>query len=249
LEIEPRGRSCEGIFGRNLGSRVTEERLGEASSRAPERPSTSSRDVRRVALGAGIDVSRVRVTIGAMFDDGLPTLEGARIRLRALHSRDAADVFALYHDRETTRFGYAPKMASLADASRLIEEIADLASRGALWHFGVADRDEDRVIGHVTLFEWKREHRRAEVGYSITRSRWGQGLGREAVRLLIGCAFERCDLRRLEADVEPRNVRSLRLLEALGFRREGLLRARWEQAGELQDSIVLGLLREDWRGS
>jgi RimJ/RimL family protein N-acetyltransferase len=45
--------------------------------------------------------------------------------------------------------------------------------------------------------------------------------------------------------VDPRNVGSLRVLEKLGFRREGYLRERWELAGEIQDSVVFGLLRHE----
>jgi ribosomal-protein-alanine N-acetyltransferase len=54
------------------------------------------------------------------------------------------------------------------------------------------------------------------------------------------------DLRRLEADTDPRNAPSIRALERLGFVREGLLRERWVVAGEVSDSALLGLLRRDW---
>jgi RimJ/RimL family protein N-acetyltransferase len=53
-------------------------------------------------------------------------------------------------------------------------------------------------------------------------------------------------MRRIEADVDPRNLPSLRTLEALGFRREGYLRQRWQVGGELQDSVLMGLLASDW---
>jgi RimJ/RimL family protein N-acetyltransferase len=70
---------------------------------------------------------------------------------------------------------------------------------------------------------------------------------RMALRTLIGHAFGTLGLRRLEADVDPRNERSLHALEALGFRREGLLRERWLVEGEIQDSVLLGLLRSEWQ--
>ena len=54
-------------------------------------------------------------------------------------------------------------------------------------------------------------------------------------------------LRRLEADVDPRNAASIRTLERLGFQREGFLRERWHVNGEIQDAIFYGLLRRDWR--
>ena len=51
----------------------------------------------------------------------------------------------------------------------------------------------------------------------------------------------------LEADVDPKNASSLRILERMGFQREGLLRERWNVGGEIQDSVVLGLLAREWR--
>jgi RimJ/RimL family protein N-acetyltransferase len=173
-------------------------------------------------------------------------LESERLRLRALAVRDAADVYALYADRAAVRFGYAPPMNGLDDAQRVIQETITLARGGTLFHFGVADREHDRIVGHATLFNWDRPQRRAEIGYSIRRDLWGQGFGSEAVATLIAFGFERLDLRRLEADADPRNAASIRLLEKLGFVREGYLRERWEIDGEIQDAVYFGLLRRDW---
>ena len=71
----------------------------------------------------------------------------------------------------------------------------------------------------------------------------------EAVELLLGFAFERLGLHRLEADADPQNVGSLRVLERQGFRREGYLRERWHTLGQVQDAVFLGLLRREWKGS
>ena len=188
------------------------------------------------------------LTLTDPFVDGLPLLESERLRLRALTAADAADVHALYADRSAVRFGYAPPMSDLEDARRVIEETIALARARTLFHFGVASREHDRIIGHATLFNWDQAQRRAEIGYSIRRDLWGQGLGGEAVATLITFGFERLDLRRFEADADPRNAASLRLLEKLGFVREGYLRERWEIDGEIQDAVYFGLLRHEWGG-
>jgi RimJ/RimL family protein N-acetyltransferase len=73
-------------------------------------------------------------------------------------------------------------------------------------------------------------------------------LATEAVQLLLDFAFGTLGLHRIEADADPRNERSLRLLERQGFRREGYLRERWHHNGEIQDAIFLGLIRSEWRG-
>ena len=72
---------------------------------------------------------------------------------------------------------------------------------------------------------------------------------RAAFGRLIAFAFDELALIRLEADVDPANVASLALLEAMGFRREGLCRERWIVDGVVQDSLMLGLLARDWRAA
>jgi len=62
----------------------------------------------------------------------------------------------------------------------------------------------------------------------------------EAQSALIGFAFGTLNLHRLEADVEPRNLRSIGLLEGAGFRREGFLRERYHLNGEIQDALFYG---------
>ena len=99
------------------------------------------------------------------------------------------------------------------------------------------------MLGSLNL-----RHRRAEVSFVLRRDRWGQGLASAALGLLFAFCFETLKLHRLEADVDPDNQRSLRLLERLGFQREGRLRERWNTYGAPRDGIFLGLLRREWVG-
>jgi RimJ/RimL family protein N-acetyltransferase len=71
---------------------------------------------------------------------------------------------------------------------------------------------------------------------------------RAALERLLDFAFGELGLRRLEADVDPNNVRSIASLERLGFRREGYLRERWFVGGQVEDALFYGLLRREWEG-
>ncbi len=68
----------------------------------------------------------------------------------------------------------------------------------------------------------------------------------QALPAVIEFAFNRLKLHRIGADADPRNVASIRVLEKLGFRSEGLLRECYFHMGEVQDALVFGLLRRDW---
>ena len=180
------------------------------------------------------------------FDDILPTLSARRIALRWLEPRDVPDLFAVFGDPEVMRYWSRPPMVDQGEAEQLLREIHELHAQRSLFQWGVASLGADRVIGTCTLFHLERAHRRAEIGYALGRAHWGQGLAHEAVGALIQFAFGTLDLHRLEADVDPRNERSLRMLERLGFEREGYLRERYRVGGETQDAVLLGLLRPNW---
>jgi [ribosomal protein S5]-alanine N-acetyltransferase len=89
---------------------------------------------------------------------------------------------------------------------------------------------------------------RAELGYCLRSPFWRRGYMGEALAALIDYAFATLKLRRLEADVDPGNAGSVRLLERMGFTREGLLRERWNVGGQIGDSAFFGLLAREWRG-
>jgi RimJ/RimL family protein N-acetyltransferase len=133
-------------------------------------------------------------------------------------------------------------------AVALVREIEEGFRGGELFQWGIERREGGGLIGTATLWRWDMAHGRAELGYALGREAWGCGYMVEALVALLGRAFGEWGVRRLEADTDPRNRRSLRLLERLGFRREGYMRERFLVGGELQDSVVLGLLGWEWRG-
>jgi RimJ/RimL family protein N-acetyltransferase len=177
----------------------------------------------------------------------LPTLADGAVRLRAMADEDAPQVFAIFSSPQVTRYWSSGPMREQAQAQALIAEIADCARRGVLLQWGITTLGSNDVVGTCTLAHLDLNQGRAEVGFALHPSHWGRGVMRAALRTLIGHAFATLGLRRLEADVDPRNLRSLHALETLGFRREGLLRERWLVEGEIQDSVLLGLLRSDWQ--
>lgn len=180
--------------------------------------------------------------------DELPRIEGDRVELRSLRNDDAPALFSIFGDSEVMKFWSSPPLKDPGAARALVEEIRIAFQDRRLFQWGISLRETGEVIGTCTLYHIDREHRRGEVGFAVQRDRWGRGLASEALGLLIGFAFETLDLHRLEADSDPGNERSLRVLERQGFRREGLMRERWHHMGAVHDGVALGLLRREWTG-
>ncbi len=176
----------------------------------------------------------------------LPVLESERIRLRPLRMADAPEVFAMFSDAGVTRYWSFPAWTQPAQAEAWLAERIGWAPP-SVYGWALADRGDDRFIGTTALFALSGPLHRAELGYSLTPSRQGHGLAAEAVRRALDFGFDTLGLERIEADVDPRNQASCRLAERLGFQREGLLRNRWRVGGEFTDSILYGLLRNEFR--
>lgn len=177
----------------------------------------------------------------------LPTLAAPRVALRWLTEADAGALFAIFSHPTVMRYWSTLPMTDVAQARKLVADIHEGFRAQRLFQWGVARLEDDRIIGTCTLFAINETQGRAEVGYALGHEFWGRGYMNEALTALVEYAFGTLGMRRLEADVDPRNIGSLHALERLGFGREGLMRERWKVNGEIQDSVALGLLSHEWR--
>jgi RimJ/RimL family protein N-acetyltransferase len=180
-----------------------------------------------------------------MSEELLPVLQGPRVRLRAQRASDVPALFAMYADAAVMRYWSNAPFTHIEQAQEKFEYHDRGVRAGEFLQWAIV-RGDETLIGTCSLFELNAPHRRASFGYALASAYWGQGYALEATQLALAHAFGAMELLRLEADVDPRNVPSLRLLERLGFRREGLLRERWRVAGETQDSAIYGLLSRDY---
>lgn len=174
-----------------------------------------------------------------------PILETGRVRLRPIVPDDAEDLFEVFGDPLVTRYWSSPAARDVAEMRTRLEAGIARVPTGDLMEWAITEPGSDRALGTCALAEPSREHRRCEVGYALARSAAGRGLARAAVTCIVDHAFDVLRCWRVEADVDPRNEPSIRLLERLGFRREGVLRARWHIHGEIADSLYFAMLADE----
>lgn len=139
-------------------------------------------------------------------------------------------------------------IATLEEAEALVEREIGMAGDDSCSNWAIALKGRDELIGKVTLFRIDQANRRAEIGYILDPDCWGHGYMHEALGRVLDHAFGTLGLHRIEADVDPDNAPSLRLLEHFGFSREGLFRERWLIRGKWYDSVMLGLLSSQRTG-
>ena len=178
-----------------------------------------------------------------------PSLQTARLRLRAFEDADADDLFAMHSSAYVLRYWDAPPWGEPARAERFIAACRRMAQEGSGARLAVDRVSDGAFIGWCSVSRWNPEYRSAALGYCFNDAAWGQGFATEAGHALLGWAFDTLDLNRVQAETDTRNVASARVLEKLGFVREGTLREDCVVNGEVSDSWVYGLIRREWRSA
>jgi ribosomal-protein-alanine N-acetyltransferase len=181
-----------------------------------------------------------------MNQDTLPVIKTSRLVLRWTSEEDIDSIYEIFSDPQVMRYWSVTPLMNREAAAQMQREIAEGNLKDSVWKWGLALSDSNKLIGTCTLFNLNLSNGRAEIGYAMGRPYWGNGYMNEALKALVKHAFDVVQLRRLEADVDPRNTASIRTLERLGFQREGYLRERWHVGGELQDALFYGLLKREW---
>lgn len=178
-----------------------------------------------------------------------PTLHTARLRLRPFTDADMDVLFALHSSAYVLRYWDAPPWSEPARAERFISACRQMADEGTGARLAMDRSSDGAFIGWCGLTRWNPVYRSASLGYCLSDAAWGHGYATEAARALLQWAFDTLDLNRVQAETDTRNLASARVLEKVGFVREGTLREDCVVNGEVSDSWVFGLLRREWRPS
>ena len=169
-------------------------------------------------------------------------LKTERLSLRPLEAVDAAAIHQMMSDAEVMAFWDSEVIDDPAQTIDIVQSQLEEIARDEARYWTMQLAADSGFIGVCDLSEIDRRHSRADVGFMVARRYWGGGYTFEAMHAVIGHAAQALRLKRLQARTHLGNVRSMRLLDRLGFKREGLLRGYVERDGERRDVVLYGLL-------
>jgi len=165
-----------------------------------------------------------------------PLLAGMGVVLRPLEMSDAEALFAAHGDPQTHQYWSSAAHKSVAQTAAYIEDTIEAGHAWAITESGGA------ALGRIALFQLREGV--ADIGIIMRPDATGRGLASKALALVCDYGFNKLDLHRIAADVDPDNSASLSLFLRAGFQREGLLRGNWKTHLGVRDSVILGKLRE-----
>jgi RimJ/RimL family protein N-acetyltransferase len=164
--------------------------------------------------------------------------------LRRIDPSEAQALFSYRSDPAIYRYHtFRPKK---------IDEVEDFIRRcskninveGTWFQLGVYY--ENKLIGDIGLHFLEPKNTLVEIGYTISKNEQRRGFGKESVLGALRYLFEKLEKHRVIASLDPGNEASIRLLEKIGFRKEGYFRKSVLIENTWEDNIVYALLEDEW---
>ena len=150
-------------------------------------------------------------------------------------------------DPEVSRHVLWDTHKSIRDSRQFLRAAIRQYRRGLPASFAITLRDSGRMIGTIGFMWINTDYKSAEVGYSLSRDYWNQGIMTEALREVVRFGFEELGLNRIEAQHETSNPASGKVMAHVGMQYEGILRQRIKNKGRYVDVALYAILRGDPR--
>ena len=175
-----------------------------------------------------------------------PLIETERLRLRKISRKDVNEIFFLRSDKRVLHYLDKAPAKTKKDAYDFIKIVhnAEKNADGITW--GITLKNIEKIIGTIGFWRMQKEHYRAEIGYILHPDYWGKGITQEAIAVVIKYGFEVMKLHSIEANVNPDNTASIRLLEKNGFVREAYFKENYYFDGKFLDSAIYSLIISDY---
>ena len=178
----------------------------------------------------------------------MPHLHGEHVFLREYREEDFIAIRGWINDPEVT--GHLSPLFDTVQTEAMTRSFFDKVSKNELpgHYFIIADKMTGAYLGQVDLRTNNDPSRQAGLAIVIPeRKHRGKGYGREAMTLLLDFAFARLNLHKVWLHVLTANEPAIKLYEALGFQRDGVLRDEVFRDGRYLDMYVMAILESEWR--
>ncbi len=175
-----------------------------------------------------------------------PELSTKRLILRKMTRTDVNTLFQIWSDDEVTKYMNMNSFKTIEQAHHMISILNNLYRNKEGIRWGIVRKKDNALIGTCGFNTWIKRSSRGEVGYELGREYWGKGYTTEALKEVLKFGFVNTQLNRVEAFVVPEASKSIRVLEKLGFKKEGTLREYGYWSNRYWNEHIYSLLRKDW---
>jgi ribosomal-protein-alanine N-acetyltransferase len=171
-----------------------------------------------------------------------PVLKTDRLVLRKTEMTDAPAMFVQRSDPRIMKYLDRKPCETVEEAAAFIRMITDNLDNNNGISWAITTHDSDEMIGSIAIWRIVKEHYRGELGYVLLPDYQRKGLMHEALNAVIAYGFTDMGLHSLEANINPDNAASQKLLERHGFVREAYFKENYYSNGRFLDSAIYSLI-------
>lgn len=180
-------------------------------------------------------------------------MKGNKVELKPFERHHISKLVEWRNDPEVSYWsvGREPdyELTTLEEAEMSFSKNVESGSKLDAYMFAVYTKD-GQYIGVADYREVDRIKRSCTIGITIgEKDYWGKGYGTDAINALVEFLFSRLNLRRIQIDTWSGNERAIKSYQKCGFRIEGTLKESEFIEGKYYDTIIMGLLKTNWKGS
>lgn len=176
--------------------------------------------------------------------DSFPILETERLILKKIQPEDKNEIFEIYSSIDAMKYFGKNPYTSLSEAEDMIERVLKAFQNKEGIRWGITLKQFDKLIGSGGFWKLLKDHLRAEIGYDLNPVYWKKGIMSEALEAMIEFGFKKMNLHTIEANIDPANIASEKLLEKMGFKKEGHITESFLFNGEFTDTGVYSLINQ-----
>ncbi len=175
-------------------------------------------------------------------------IQGQKINLRSLKKTDADSIYRNIKDRQILCFLANPPIPyKLKHAQVFILKTHRNLKSGTDYSLGIVNKENDQLMGVISLMEVNKLHRRAEIGYWLGKKYHRQGIMSEAIGLILDFAFKKLQLHSVWAGTFRQNIASQKLLKKYGFKYVGTMKKFFWRNARWNDDLMWQLLSENYK--
>tara|TARA_B100000809_G_scaffold266334_1_gene328568 strand:- start:1600 stop:2157 length:558 start_codon:yes stop_codon:yes gene_type:complete len=183
--------------------------------------------------------------INESFFNTYPKLESERLIYRALLKSDAKDILSIRSNDEVMNYMDSDKHESIEKSEKFIEHGIDTYAKKLGFFWAIIEKSTGELIGDFSFWKIDHKNNRAEIGYSLKSQFWGKGYMNETINQLVKFGFEDLNLHSFEANINPENNSSRKLLLKAGFNKEAYFKENYYFDGKYLDSEIYSLVKSE----
>lgn len=173
-----------------------------------------------------------------------PTLETERLILREAELRDVPYILSNHSNERVMRYLGSKRLDSMTEAENLIRDAKETFKNKEGIRWAITQKSDDIYMGSIGFWKLDKKNGIAEIGYELAPDHWGRGYMTEAIEEVIRFGFDKMLLEGIEANVDPKNEASGKVLRKMGFIATRYGKGTFSVAGKMMDTIVFELPRE-----